>query len=63
MYLNDDETVEEARASRRHFLEHVYTQQRLHAAVCYCPPAACEAALIHATSPELSVSFQGFSPE
>ncbi len=51
VYINDYETLEEARASIGHFLEHVYNQKRLHSALGYCPPAEFEVALIQSPSP------------
>ncbi len=51
VYVNDYETLEEARASIGHFLEDVYNQKRLHSALGYCPPAEFEAALTQSISP------------
>lgn len=41
-YLNDYETLAEARASIDHFLEEVYNQKRLHSALGYVPPVEFE---------------------
>ncbi len=51
VYVNDYETLEEARASIGHFVEDVYNQKRLHSALGYCPPAEFEAALTQSTTP------------
>lgn len=43
VYLNDYETLSEARARIGHFLEEVYNHERLHSALDYRPPAEFEA--------------------
>ncbi len=50
VYVNDYETLEEARASIGHFLEVVYNQKRLHSALGYCPPTEFEAMFNQAPS-------------
>ncbi|GAC1658504.1 MAG: IS3 family transposase [Acidobacteriaceae bacterium] len=42
VYLNDYESLSEARASIDHFLEEVYNQKRLHSALGYLPPVEFE---------------------
>ena len=42
IYLNDYETLSEAKASIDHFLEDVYNQKRLHSALGYAPPIEFE---------------------
>ena len=42
VYLFEYETMLEARARIRHFLEEVYNQKRLHSAIGYLPPAEYE---------------------
>ena len=42
VYLFEYETMAEARARIRHFLEEVYNQKRLHSAIGYLPPAEYE---------------------
>ena len=41
-YLNDYETLAEARASIDHFLGDVYNEERLHSALGYLPPVEFE---------------------
>ena len=45
IYMNDYETLAEARASIEHFIEAVYNRKRLHSAIGYRPPAEFEASL------------------
>jgi len=45
VYLSDYETLREAEASIKHFLEEVYNQKRLHSALGYVPPAEFEQSL------------------
>lgn len=45
VYLQDYDTIADARASISMFLTDVYNQQRLHSALGYCPPAEFEASL------------------
>jgi transposase InsO family protein len=42
VYLADYQTLTEARASIRHFIEEVYNRKRLHSALGYLPPAEFE---------------------
>jgi putative transposase len=42
VYLFEYETISEARARIKHFLEEVYNQKRLHSAIGYMPPAEFE---------------------
>jgi putative transposase len=42
VYLNDYQTLEEARANIDHFLSQVYNEQRLHSALGYRPPSEFE---------------------
>lgn len=42
VYVNDYESLKEARASIGDFLDRVYNQERLHSALGYCPPAEFE---------------------
>ncbi len=51
VYVNDYDTLEEARASIGRFLEEVYNDKRLHSALGYCPPAEYEATMIQLTPP------------
>ena len=44
VYLNEYDTLTQARSDIGHFLETVYNQQRLHSALGYLPPAEFEAA-------------------
>lgn len=46
VYLSDDQTLSEARASIRHFVEEVYNRKRLHSALGYKPPVEFELALL-----------------
>ena len=45
VYLSDYQTLSEARASIRHFIEEVYNRKRLHSALGYKPPVEFERAL------------------
>jgi transposase InsO family protein len=45
VYLSDYQTLSEARASIRHFIEEVYNRKRLHSALGYKPPVEFELAL------------------
>jgi putative transposase len=49
--VNDDETLEEARASSGLFLQAVYNGKRLHSALGYRPPAEYEAIMIQSSPP------------
>lgn len=49
VYLFEYETMLEARARIRHFLEEVYNQKRLHSAIGYLPPAEYEQQLSQTT--------------
>ena len=51
VYLNDYETLSEAKASIYHFLDAVYNQKRLHSALGYLPPVEFEQALSSVTLP------------
>lgn len=51
VYVNDYETLTEARTSIGPFLEDVYHQTRLHSALGDCPPTEGEAALTQSTAP------------
>jgi putative transposase len=42
VYLNDHQTLEEARANIEHFLVKVYNEQLLHSALGYRPPTEFE---------------------
>jgi len=42
VYLSDYQTLTEARASIRHFIEEVYNRKRLHSALGYLPPVEFE---------------------
>ena len=42
VYLSDYQTLIEARASIRHFIEEVYNRKRLHSALGYRPPVEFE---------------------
>ena len=44
VYLNEYETMNQARTDIRHFLESVYNQKRLHSSLGYVPPVEFEAA-------------------
>jgi len=44
VYLNEYETMTQARTDISHFLESVYNQKRLHSSLGYLPPAEFEAA-------------------
>lgn len=45
VYLSDYQTLTEARASIRHFIEEVYNRKRLHSALGYLPPVEFERSL------------------
>ncbi len=45
VYLSDYQTLSEARASIRHFIEEVYNRKRLHSALGYKPPVEFEQSL------------------
>jgi putative transposase len=45
VYLSDYQTLTEARASIRHFIEEVYNRKRLHSALGYLPPVEFEQSL------------------
>jgi putative transposase len=45
VYLSDYQTLSEARASIRHFIEEVYNRKRLHSALGYLPPVEFEQSL------------------
>ena len=51
VYLSDYDTLSEARASIKHFLEEVYNCQRLHSAIGYKSPAEFEQSLNQLPSP------------
>jgi len=51
VYLADYDTLAEARASIKHFLEEVYNTKRLHSALGYKPPAEFEQSLKQPPSP------------
>ena len=44
VYLNEYQTMTQARTDIGHFLESVYNQKRLHSSIGYVPPAEFEAA-------------------
>jgi putative transposase len=50
VYLFEYESMTEARARIKHFLEEVYNQKRLHSALDYMPPAEFEQRLYQSTS-------------
>ena len=50
VYLFEYESISEARARIKHFLEEVYNQKRLHSALDYVPPAEFEQQLCQSTS-------------
>jgi transposase InsO family protein len=50
VYLNEYETLREARASIGDFLERVYNEERLHSALGYRPPAEFEERLLQPTT-------------
>jgi len=50
VYLNEYETLREARASIGDFLERVYNEERLHSALGYRPPAEFEEMLLQPTT-------------
>jgi transposase InsO family protein len=63
VYLNECESLREARTSIGRFLNQVYNEERLHSALDYCPPAEFEQMLLQPiTTPELSVSSHGCTP-
>jgi putative transposase len=45
VYLSDYQTLTEARASIRHFIEEVYNRKRLHSMLGYLPPVEFEQSL------------------
>ena len=47
VYLSDYQTLTEARASIRHFIEEVYNRKRLHSVLGYKPPVEFEQRLSH----------------
>ena len=47
VYLNEYDTLSQARTDIGHFLEAVYNQQRLHSSLGYLPPAEFEAAQVN----------------
>jgi transposase InsO family protein len=47
VYLSDYQTLSEARASIRLFIEEVYNRKRLHSALGYLPPVEFEQRLPH----------------
>ena len=49
VYLNEYDTLEEARASIEHFINAIYNRKRLHSALGYQSPADFEAALLTPT--------------
>jgi len=51
VYLSDYDTLAEARASIKHFLEEVYNSKRLHSALGYKPPIEFEQSLNQPPSP------------
>lgn len=51
VYLNDYQTLSEARACIGHFIDDVYNHKRLHSALGYLPPAEFEQSLSHVTQP------------
>lgn len=53
VYVNEYESLKEARASIGDFLDRVYNHERLHSALGYCPPAEFEQRL--STKPTLAM--------
>ena len=51
VYLSEYDTLAEARASIKHFLEDVYNSTRLHSALGYKPPAEFEQSFYQPPSP------------
>lgn len=51
VYLSDYDTLAEARASIKHFLEEVYNRKRLHSSLGYMPPAEFEQSLLTVSHP------------
>ncbi len=51
VYLSEYDTLKEARASIKHFLEEVYNRKRLHSAIGYMPPAEFEQSLTATNHP------------
>jgi transposase InsO family protein len=51
VYLSEYETLKEARASIKYFLEEVYNRKRLHSAIGYLPPDEFEQSLLAINCP------------
>jgi transposase InsO family protein len=47
VYINEYETLEEAYANIKHFIELVYNEKRLHSSIGYVPPAEFEAEVLN----------------
>lgn len=62
VYLQEYDTMSDARASIGMFLMDVYNQRRLHSAVGYCPPAEFERSLTTPNHSLIAVAIWGCSP-